>query len=170
LSRPLGACHPRLSMLGRLRLYLATFGRVFSFILLLVPGIAETLTSLPAAHPLADGPESPLVRSRPALAGRHLHRRLRPSSMGDPFASRGIGPAKGKKVAHPTSYPFAEHRIYELTCSSPPRADGRFAAIAVFQSGGHGRPQYVTSQSLKTHKISSSKSLSHLSTTVRSNR
>lgn len=131
LSRPLGACHPRLSMLGRLRLYLATFGRVFSFILLLVPGIAETLTSLPAAHPLADGPESPLVRSRPALAGRHLHRRLRPSSMGDPFASRGIGPAKGKKVAHPTSYPFAEHRIYELTCSSPPRADGRFAAIAV---------------------------------------
>lgn len=54
---------PRLSLLGRLRPYLATFGRSFSFFLLLVPGIAETLTRLPAAHPLADGPESPLVRS-----------------------------------------------------------------------------------------------------------
>ena len=54
---------PRLSLLGRLRPYLATFGRSFSFFLLLVPGIAETLTRLPAAHPLADGPESRLVRS-----------------------------------------------------------------------------------------------------------
>ena len=54
---------PRLSFLGAMRPYLATFGRTFSFFLLLVPGIAETLTRLPAAHPLADGPESPLVRS-----------------------------------------------------------------------------------------------------------
>ncbi|MNT07895.1 hypothetical protein D3C72_1426160 [compost metagenome] len=27
-----------------------------------VPGIAETLTRLPVSHPLADGPQSPLVR------------------------------------------------------------------------------------------------------------
>ncbi|MDE1172704.1 MAG: hypothetical protein PW790_03320 [Parvibaculaceae bacterium] len=54
---------PRLSFLGRLRPYLATFGRSFSFFLLLVPAINETLTRLPPAHPLADGPQSPLVRS-----------------------------------------------------------------------------------------------------------
>lgn len=27
-----------------------------------IPGIAETLTRLPLSHPLADGPQSPLVR------------------------------------------------------------------------------------------------------------
>jgi hypothetical protein len=54
---------PRLSILGKLRPYLATLGRSFSFFLLLVPGIAETLTRLPAAHPLAEGPQSALVRS-----------------------------------------------------------------------------------------------------------
>lgn len=54
---------PSLSFLGRLRPYLTTFGRTFSFFLLMVPGIAETLTRLPTAHPLAAGPESPLVRS-----------------------------------------------------------------------------------------------------------
>jgi hypothetical protein len=53
---------PRLSFLGRLRPYLATFGLSFSFFLLLVPGIVETLKRLPSAHPLASGPESPLVR------------------------------------------------------------------------------------------------------------
>lgn len=53
---------PRLPFLGRLRPYLATFGRTFSFFLLLVPGLAETLTRVPATHPLADRPESPLVR------------------------------------------------------------------------------------------------------------
>lgn len=54
---------PRLTFVGRLRPYLATFGTSFSFFLLLVPGIAETLTRLPAAHPFAEGPQSPLVRS-----------------------------------------------------------------------------------------------------------
>lgn len=53
---------PRLSFLGRLRPYLAMFGHSFSFFLLMVPAIAETLTRLPPAHPLADGPQSPLVR------------------------------------------------------------------------------------------------------------
>ncbi|MDR7267699.1 hypothetical protein J2X20_000328 [Pelomonas saccharophila] len=54
---------PRLSFLGRARPCLATLGFSFSFFLLLVPGINETLTRLPAAHPLATGPDSPLVRT-----------------------------------------------------------------------------------------------------------
>ncbi|MBN9474602.1 MAG: hypothetical protein ABS43_24460 [Bordetella sp. SCN 67-23] len=53
---------PRLSFLGRLRPYLAAFGCSFSFFLLLIPAIAETLTRLPTMRPLADSPQSPLVR------------------------------------------------------------------------------------------------------------
>jgi hypothetical protein len=52
----------RVSFLGRLRPYLSQFGLTFSFFLLMVPGINETLTRLPVAHPLAAGPESPAVR------------------------------------------------------------------------------------------------------------
>lgn len=57
-----GLVIPRLSFLGWSRPYLATFGLSFSFFLTLVPGIAETLTRLPAAQPLASGPESALVQ------------------------------------------------------------------------------------------------------------
>lgn len=53
---------PRLPFLGRARGYLAQLGLSFSFFLLLVPGINETLTRLPVAQPLASGPESPVVR------------------------------------------------------------------------------------------------------------
>lgn len=53
---------PRVSFLGRLRPYLSQFGLTFSFFLLMVPGINETLTRLPVAHPLATGPDSPTVR------------------------------------------------------------------------------------------------------------
>jgi len=53
----------RLCILGRARPYLSQLGFTFSFFLLLVPGINETLTRLPVAHPLAAGPESPVVRS-----------------------------------------------------------------------------------------------------------
>ena len=53
---------PRMRFLGALRPYLATLGRSFSFFLLLVPGIAETLTRLPTMQPLAQRPESPVVR------------------------------------------------------------------------------------------------------------
>ncbi|PIM55018.1 hypothetical protein CS062_02140 [Roseateles chitinivorans] len=58
---------PRLGLLGRLRPYAQTFGLSFSFFLLLVPGINETLTRLPVAHPLATGPEDPVVKA--ALLG-----------------------------------------------------------------------------------------------------
>lgn len=57
-----GVLVPRLSFFGRLRPYLAALGLSFSFFLLLLPAINETLTRLPAAHPLADGPQSPVVR------------------------------------------------------------------------------------------------------------
>ncbi|OZI77314.1 hypothetical protein [Bordetella genomosp. 12] len=53
---------PRMTFLGGARAYLAQLAYTFSFFLLLVPGINETLTRLPASHPLASGPESPLVR------------------------------------------------------------------------------------------------------------
>lgn len=58
---------PRLGFLGRLRTYLATFGLSFSYFLLMVPGINETLSRLPVAHPLATGPEDPVVKT--ALLG-----------------------------------------------------------------------------------------------------
>lgn len=54
---------PRLHFLGRLAPHLRTFGLSFSFFLLLVPGINETLTRLPAATPLATGPEDPVVKT-----------------------------------------------------------------------------------------------------------
>lgn len=58
---------PRLGFLGRLRPHLQAFGLSFSFFLLLVPGINETLTRLPAGGPLAAGPEDPVVKT--ALLG-----------------------------------------------------------------------------------------------------
>jgi hypothetical protein len=53
---------PRLPLLSRAHPYLSQLGFSFSFFLMCVPGIAETLTRLPVSHPLADGPQSPLVR------------------------------------------------------------------------------------------------------------
>lgn len=53
----------RVPLLARAQPYLSQFGFTFSFFLLLVPGINETLTRLPVGHPLADGPQSPVVRS-----------------------------------------------------------------------------------------------------------
>ncbi|KGD92283.1 membrane protein [Achromobacter sp. RTa] len=52
----------RLLPLSRAQPYLSQLGFSFSFFLMWVPGIAETLTRLPVSHPLADGPQSPLVR------------------------------------------------------------------------------------------------------------
>ncbi|MFJ1211883.1 hypothetical protein [Burkholderia pyrrocinia] len=57
-----GLLVPRIKVLGPARLYLSQFAFTFSFFLLLVPGINETLTRLPVGHPLANGPESPIVR------------------------------------------------------------------------------------------------------------
>lgn len=57
----------RISILGRARPYLSQLGFSLSFFLLLVPGINETLTRLPVAHPLVEGPESPVVRGTLAV-------------------------------------------------------------------------------------------------------
>jgi hypothetical protein len=57
----------RVPIAKRLHPYLSALAFSFSFFLLLVPGINETLTRLPAAHPLAEGPQSPVVQG--ALAG-----------------------------------------------------------------------------------------------------
>jgi len=52
----------RMRAFSRSQVYLAQLGFSFSFFLMWVPGIAETLTRLPLAHPFADGPQAPLVR------------------------------------------------------------------------------------------------------------
>jgi hypothetical protein len=62
-----GIFAPRIAILGRTGVYLQTLAMSFSFFLLLVPGTNETLTRLPVGHPLAAGPDSPIVRA--ALAG-----------------------------------------------------------------------------------------------------
>lgn len=51
-----------LGFLGRLRPHLLAAGLWLSFLLLLVPGIDETLRQLPPAHPMGNGIESPAVR------------------------------------------------------------------------------------------------------------
>ena len=53
---------PRITLFGRATEYLATLGLSFSFFLLLVPGINETLTRLPASQPIASGPDSAIVK------------------------------------------------------------------------------------------------------------
>lgn len=53
----------RLHVLGRLRTYLSALGLSFSFFLLLVPGINETLSRLPPSQPIGNGIESPVVRA-----------------------------------------------------------------------------------------------------------
>lgn len=58
---------PQLRFLGRLAPHLKTFGLSFSFFLLMVPGINETLSRLPVSQPLAAGPEDPVVKT--ALLG-----------------------------------------------------------------------------------------------------
>lgn len=57
-----GLLVPRIKVMLPVRPYLSQFAFTFSFFLLLVPGINETLTRLPVGHPLAYGPDSPIVR------------------------------------------------------------------------------------------------------------
>lgn len=56
-----GVLAARLRWLGRSARYLSTFALSFSFLLSLVPGVNETLTRLPTAHPLAAAPMAPVV-------------------------------------------------------------------------------------------------------------
>jgi uncharacterized membrane protein len=53
---------PRLGWLGGGAPYVQTLSLSASFLVLLVPGIIETLTRLPAGQPLATGPQSPAIQ------------------------------------------------------------------------------------------------------------
>ncbi|OJH35771.1 hypothetical protein BON30_37615 [Cystobacter ferrugineus] len=57
-----GAVAGKIRGLGRALPYVRTLTFSASFLLLLVPGVNETLTRLPVGQPLASGPESPLVQ------------------------------------------------------------------------------------------------------------
>ncbi|ENB4168360.1 MULTISPECIES: hypothetical protein [Stenotrophomonas] len=56
-----GVLAARLRWLGRAAPYASTFALSFSFLLSLVPGVNETLTRVPAAHPIAAAPMAPVV-------------------------------------------------------------------------------------------------------------
>jgi len=56
-----GVLAARLRFLGRAARYLSTFALSFSFLLSLVPGVNETLTRIPVAHPIASAPMAPVV-------------------------------------------------------------------------------------------------------------
>ena len=51
-----------MSWLGRARPYLSAFGLSFSFFLLNIPAINESLSRLPPSNPIGAGPESPQVQ------------------------------------------------------------------------------------------------------------
>jgi hypothetical protein len=54
---------PKLRFLGRLIPYLRNLGLSFTYFLLWVPGINETLSRLPPSHPIGNGPDSPPVKA-----------------------------------------------------------------------------------------------------------
>lgn len=56
-----GVLAARLRFLGRAARYLSAFALSFSFLLSLVPGVNETLTRIPVAHPIAAAPMAPVV-------------------------------------------------------------------------------------------------------------
>lgn len=58
---------PRLGWLGNGVPYVQTLSMSASFLVLLVPGIVETLTRVPVGQPLATGPESPAVQGSLAV-------------------------------------------------------------------------------------------------------
>ncbi|RKH61828.1 hypothetical protein [Corallococcus aberystwythensis] len=63
LLMAVGAAAPGLGVFGRATEYVRTLTYSASFMVLLVPGINETLTRLPADRPLADSPQSPVVQA-----------------------------------------------------------------------------------------------------------
>lgn len=58
----LAAVTPRLGFLGSAARYVRTVLMSFSFLLLMIPGTNETLSRLPADHPIGQGPDSPPVK------------------------------------------------------------------------------------------------------------
>ncbi|WP_394781308.1 hypothetical protein [Undibacterium sp.] len=63
----IGTLATRFAFLGRAAKYIQVALMSFSFLLLMIPGTNETLSRLPAGHPIGNGPDSPPVQM--ALAG-----------------------------------------------------------------------------------------------------
>ncbi|MFB2550960.1 hypothetical protein [Ensifer soli] len=57
----------RLPIVGRASYYLRPLAMSFTFFLLLIPGINETLSRLPPSNPIGNGPDSPPVQTATAL-------------------------------------------------------------------------------------------------------
>ena len=67
LLMALSVLAPRMGRLGQAVPYVRTLAMSASFLVLMVPGIIETLTRLPAGQPLATGPESPAIQGSLAV-------------------------------------------------------------------------------------------------------
>ena len=57
----------RLGWFGRLNRYLQVLSMTFTYFLLMVPAINETLSRLPPSSPIGNGPDSPPVQTATAL-------------------------------------------------------------------------------------------------------
>ncbi|MDQ0319536.1 hypothetical protein QO002_001674 [Pararhizobium capsulatum DSM 1112] len=57
----------KLGWFGRLNRYLQALSMSFTFFLLMVPAINETLSRLPPANPIGNGPDSPPVQATTAV-------------------------------------------------------------------------------------------------------
>lgn len=53
----------RLHSLGRAGEYLHVISMTFSYLILMIPGINETLSRLPVSNPIGHGPDSPEVKA-----------------------------------------------------------------------------------------------------------
>ena len=57
----------QLGWFGRLNRYLQALSMSFTFFLLMIPGINETLSRLPPSSPIGNGPDSPPVQTATAI-------------------------------------------------------------------------------------------------------
>jgi hypothetical protein len=57
----------KLGWFGRLNRYLQALSMSFTFFLLMIPGINETLSRLPPSSPIGNGPDSPPVQTATAI-------------------------------------------------------------------------------------------------------
>ncbi|MGG2398029.1 hypothetical protein ACJRW5_13930 [Pseudomonas sp. SH1-B] len=64
-----GRSAPRLRRLGKAREYLQVSAMSFSYLVLMIPGLNETLSRLPVGNPIGNGPESPQVKAAVFIAG-----------------------------------------------------------------------------------------------------
>jgi hypothetical protein len=68
----LGRQAMRLQRLGQGRAYLETASMSFSFLLLMIPGLNESLSRLPPSAPIGNGPDSPEVQLAMLVALLHF--------------------------------------------------------------------------------------------------